>query len=238
MDPELTGCVNDAVAIASSGRWAAVNARIVHYAGTAEVGRHWHFPLFSSLCFQVFNEYLALKKAYYAPSTDDLSLIAWRTRNLLELKVWTVYFCRSERNARRIYEDAGRDGRDIFSALAKWGKATAQPDDWATMAADANTMLLQRASEVGIDDLDGSYKAVRDAAQECGLGDDYALQFKVLSKFAHPTAFQMMAPAKDTSTGPFRDAFFSQGCGLFTAAFVRLEAYLGSDGAPWKVTGE
>jgi hypothetical protein len=82
MDRELTGCVDDAVAIAASGRWAAINERIVHFAGTAAGGRYWHFPLFSSLYFRVFNEYLALKKAYYAPSTDDLSLIAWRARDL------------------------------------------------------------------------------------------------------------------------------------------------------------
>jgi hypothetical protein len=238
MDPELTGCVDDAVAIAASGRWAAVKERIVHYAGTAEAGRHWHFPLFSSLCFRVFNEYLALKTAYYAPSTDDLSLIAWRTRNLLELRVWSAYFCRSEQNARRIYEDVGRDGRDLFSAMAKWGKATAQPEDWTGMFAGANDMLRQQASKVGIDDLDGSYKFVSEAARECGLGHDYALQVKVLSKFAHPTAFQIMAPAKDVTTGPFRDAFFSQGCGLFAAAFVRLETYLSGDDAPWKTPGE
>lgn len=233
MDSELAPSVDYAVSIATSGRWAALNERIVHYAGTPEAGGHLHFPLFGKLVFRVFNEYLALKAAYYEPSTDDLSLIAWRARNLLELRVWAVYFCRDEQSARRIYVDAGWDARDLFKAMTKWGTETAQPEDWTAMFDDADSLLVQRASLVGIDDLDGSYKAVSAAARECGLEAEHALQFKLLSKFAHPTAMQIMG-AMDDGAEQFRDLFFSRGCALFSLTFNRLETYLSSDNPPWR----
>lgn len=237
MDLELTPSVDYAVAIATSGRWAALNSRIVHYAGTPEAGGHWHFHLFSKLVLQVFNEYSLLKTAYYEPSTGDLSLIAWRARNLLELRVWTVYFCRNEESARHIYEDAGRDARDLFKAFTKWGTATNQPEDWAAMFDDVDNVLLKRASLVGIDNLDGSYMAVNAAAKECGLEAGHALQFKLLSKFAHPTAMQIMGAMND-DVEQFRDLFFSQGCALFSLNFDCLETYLSSNDPPLKKTNE
>ena len=234
MEAELIGSINDAAGIASSGRWKTFNERIVYYAGNHKAVKSWHFVLFASIWHQVCSEYHSLKDVYYTPSNNDLSLLAWRARNLLELRIWAVYFCRNEQSARRIYEDAGRDGLDVFKALTTWGKVADQEIDWETKFKDADAMLRERAIEAGIDDLDGTFKAVKDAAQECGLERDYRLQFKVLSKFAHPTAFQLVAPADDPSREPFRDAFFSQGCGLFALTFACLESYLDSDAAVWR----
>ncbi len=233
MDPEITQSVDYAASIATSGRWTALNKQIIYYSGTPEAGGHWHFPLFSKLVFRVFHEYSALKTAYYEPKTDDLSLIAWRARNLLELRIWTVFFCRDEQSARRIYTDAGRDALDMVKAMVKWGKDTAQPDDWAGMFDDADSLLNERAALVGIDGLDGSYKAVSAAAKECGLEAEHALQFKLLSKFAHPTAMQIMGEMDDGAE-QFRDLFFSRGCAVFSLTFDRLESYLSSDDPPWK----
>ena len=234
MDAELIGSVNDAAEIASPGRWKEFNEKIVHSAGNSKPETRWHFALFSSIWDETCSEYLSLKDTYYSPSDKALSLLAWRGRNLLELRIWGAYFCRSEQNARRIYEDAGRDGLDVFKALATWGKVVDQEIDWETRLKDADAMLRERATEAGIDDLDGTYKADRDAAQECGLERDYKLQFKVLPKFAHPTAFQLIAPVDDPSQGSFRDAFFSQGCGLFALTFACLESYLNSSAAQWE----
>ena len=234
MDAELIGSVNDADGIASSGRWKELNEKITYCAGNTKEDKEWHFVLFASIWNQVCSEYHSLKDAYYSPSDNNLSLLAWRARNLLELRIWAVYFCRSEQNARRIYEDAGRDGLDLFKALATWGKVADREIDWETKLKDADAMLRDRATQAGIDDLEGNFKAVRDAADDCGLGRDFKLQFKVFSKVAHPTAFQLLAPADDLSREPFRDAFFSQGCSLFALTFACLESYLNNNAAQWK----
>jgi len=141
MDAELIGSVNDAAGIASSGRWKELNKKIIHCAGNVKAEKQWHFVLFSSIWHQICSEYLFIKDTYYAPSDNDLPLLAWRGRNLLELRIWATYFCRSEQNARRIYEDAGRDGLELFKAVATWGKVADQKSNWETKLKD-NTVQL------------------------------------------------------------------------------------------------
>jgi len=174
----------------------------------------------------LMSEYLQLKRAYEEKQGRGSSLLAWRARNLLELSVWSLYCTQGRENARRLYEDAGRDTRDVFNAFIKWGTARSQPSDWLDPLANANQALLQRADSEGIDSLEGTYKAVSEAAKECGLADNFSLSYKMLSKFAHPTAMQILAGPEDAKEELQRDLFFSQGCLFFTGAFVALEREL------------
>jgi hypothetical protein len=102
---------------------------------------------------------------------------------------------KSRDNARRLYEDAGSDTLDLFAAFKAWGENTAQSTDWLDAFTNAGQDLSQRAALVGIETLDGSYKRVTDASTECAIENHYALSFKMLSKFAHPTAMQILALA-------------------------------------------
>jgi hypothetical protein len=180
------------------------------------------------LVLQCFSEYLLIKDAHAQKQRGDASLLAWRARNILELLVWSMYCAKSKDNARRLYEDAARDVRDVFSAFKAWGEKTAQSTDWLAAFTNAGQDLSQRAALVGIETLDGSYKQVRDASKECGIENHYALSFKMLSKFAHPTAMQILAPHDKERDAQQRDFFFSQGCLFFTGAFAELERVVNS----------
>ena len=227
MDPEFSRLVNEAADIADSGRWAAVNARIEALAANPGTDNAWWVQLFASLCSQNFSEYLSLKRAYENKQDDDAALLAWRARNLLELSVWSTYCAKSRDNARRVYEDAGRDIRGIFDAFIKWGAVTAQATDWLDPIAAAKRDLSQRALAVdGIESLDGPYKPVSNAAKECGIGEHFSLGYKMLSKFAHPTAMRILAPPDEKREAVQRDCFFSQGCLFFTGAFNALEPHI------------
>jgi len=227
MDPECSRLVDEAAAISTSGRWAAVNSRIEALAAQPGPYNAWWVQLFGSLCSQNFGEYLALKRAYENKQNDDAALLAWRARNLLELSVWSTYCAKSRENARRVYEDAGRDVRGIFDAFMKWGAATAQAADWLDPLAAAKHDLAERARlQGGIESLDGPYKQVSEAAKECGIGEHFSLGYKTLSKFAHPTAMRILAPPDDQKKALQRDWFFSNGCLFFTGAFHALEGQL------------
>jgi hypothetical protein len=223
VSPEFAKFVNDAADVKTSGRWSAMNAKIERLAAKPGAGNEWHVQLFGSICYQVLSEYHQLERAYSAES-ENASLLAWRARNLLELSVWSKYFVTSRENARRLYEDAGRDILDLVSAFEKWGRATAQSTDWLDPLASGKQDLSQRATADGIETLEGSYKLVADAAKECGMGDHFAVSFKMLSKFAHPTAMQILAATDEEKHALQRDCFFSQGCLFFTGAFVALES--------------
>ncbi len=229
MHPESLRLVSGAADIKTSGRWEAVNVRIQALAAGPNADNGWWLMLFGSLCYQNFMEYLALKRAYENPQDCDIPIVAWHSRNLLELAVWSIYCAKSQDNARRFYEDMGRDVRDTFDAFTKWGTATAQASDWLNPIAAAKQEFAEQAKCIeGIDSIDGQYKNVRNAAKECGLLHHFDLNFKVLSKFAHPTAMRVMAPpGKDINIQiQFRDCFFGNGCLFFTGAFNALEKQL------------
>jgi hypothetical protein len=223
VNPEFAKHVADAANVKSSGRWAAMNAKIERLAEKPGVGNEWYVQLFGGLCYQVFSEYHLIESAY-GDERQNASLLAWRARNLLELSVWSRYFTNGRKEARRLYEDAGRDVLDMIGAFEKWGQTTAQSSDWLDPLASGKQELSQRAPAEGIETLEGSYKRVADAARDCGMGEHFSLGFKMLSKFAHPTAMQILGPPDETKHALQRDCFFSQGCLFFTGAFVALES--------------
>lgn len=225
MDPEFVRLIEEAANIAASGRWAAVNEQIKCLAENPGADNDWWVQLFGSLCAQVFSEYLFLKRAH-EENCDDVSLLAWRARNLLELSVWCLYCSKSRENARRFYADAGRDVLGLFSAFTTWGAAMAQNPDWFGLFTGAKQDLSQRAASDGIESLDGPYKKVGKAAEESGIGDHFRLSYRMLSKFAHPTAMHILASPDATKIFLQKDCFFSQGCLFFTGAFVALEGQL------------
>lgn len=154
-DPVFSQFVADAANIKASGRWVAMNENIRCLAKNPRGGGNaWHVQLLRALCFQVFSEYRCLQDARAAEHTSP-SLLAWRARNLLELSVWCTYFASSRENARRLYEDAGRDAKNVLDVFEKWGRAAGMPNNWLSPIADGKNDLLRRAEREGIESLDG-----------------------------------------------------------------------------------
>lgn len=227
MDNELSRWVDEANNIGGSGRWAAVNATIEQLCANPGAGNAWWVEVFSSLCASVFSEYLSLKRAYEDPRSEA-SLIAWRARNLLELSVWSIYCSKGTESARRFYADGGRDVVGLFSAFAKWSVATGRESSDVGAVDRAKGELSNRAAAQGIESLEGAYKPVSEAAKEVGMGEHFALSNRVLSKFAHPTAMQIIAAPDEAKTTMQKDMFFSHGCLFFVGAFQSLERQLKS----------
>jgi hypothetical protein len=218
MSPEMKKFVDDAAQIKDSGRWAAMNDAIKALAANPGADNAWQVQLLGGLCYQVFNEYLRLQEAA-RDERPDTSLLAWRARNLLELSVWATYFGRSRANALRLYEDAGRD---VIDLLEKFEKAIKEADTVAAIA-EGKSDLLQRATNEGLQSLDGKFMRVEAAASECGLKDMFGTMNKLLSKFTHPTAMQILGTADEAKRALQRDVFHGLGCLFFVGAFTAVE---------------
>ena len=119
MDPEFSRLVDKAANIAASGRWAAVNERIEHRAANPGADNDQWVQQFASLCLQIFSEYVSLKRAY-KEKLDEVSLLAWRARNLLELSVWCLY-CAKSRETRAVFTRTPDVGYWGFSVLSQSG---------------------------------------------------------------------------------------------------------------------
>jgi hypothetical protein len=96
MDPKFSKLVDDAENIKTSGRWSAVSEEIKRLASNPGADNAWYIKLFVSLCYNVFSEYFLIKTAHAEQHRGDVSLLAWRARNLLELLVWAMYFSKSK----------------------------------------------------------------------------------------------------------------------------------------------
>ena len=199
-----------------------MNERLVCLAKKPTASNAWEVQLLCGLCFQVLSEYRHLRDAHDANGADP-SLLAWRARNLLELSVWSTYIARTRENARRLYEDAGRDAKDVLDVLAHWGEGAGLPVDWLSRIADGKSDLSLRAASEGIESLDDPYLRVEGAAGECGLKDKFKVLNKMLSKFAHPTAMQILGVADEEKQYLQRDTFYALGCCFFLGAFTALE---------------
>ncbi len=222
MSPEMNKFVEDAAKIRTSGRWAVMNEQIGDLAKNSGKDNEWQVQLLGGLCFQVFNEYLRLQEARVAARTDT-SLLAWRARNLLELSVWATYFGRSRENAWRLYQDAGRDAKNLLDVFEQSGRAINPQADWLSVIADGKTDLSRRAATEGIETLEERYLRVEDAAGECGLEHMVKTPNKLLSKFVHPTAMQIVGIADKAKQILQRDMFYGLGCLFFVGAFTALE---------------
>lgn len=221
-DPIFSQFALEATKIKEGGRWAAMNEKIVTFTNNATTGNEWWTELLGSLCFQIFSEFLCLQNAYEKERADP-ALLAWRARNLLELSVWATYFASSVERARRFYEDAGRDAMEALKLFENWGKETGQPTDWLSAISVGQNDLSDLAASVGIADLSGKYMNVSNAAEECGLKEMFSILNKLLSKFAHPTAMQILGELDDKKLSLQREMFFGQGCCFFIGAFNALE---------------
>ncbi len=224
MHPEYAASIDDAASVATSGRWDAVNNRLKRLAARPNSpDEFWYVELLMALCAQVFSEYLLMKRAYEEGDSRDVSALAWRARNLLELSVWTTYCATNRESARRFYEDAARDLNGVWTAFKKWGEATAQGEEWFAPGKGAQEQLLNWARADGIEGATARYTDVAAAAQEVGIGEHFRLFNKVLSKFAHPTAMQILSSPDEVLKSVQRAHFFSRGCVFFVGAFTALE---------------
>jgi hypothetical protein len=211
--------IADAAQIRTSGRVEAFATTLKRLANTSGPNG-WYVELLAGLCGNATSELSLLTKAYEGKL--DPPLLAWRARNLLELSAWSIYCEANKENARRLYEDAGRDVKEIHDLFHDWGTDTEQDASFFVSIAKSDADLAARAASEGIKTLEGQYKAVHEAARETKYRD-FKIGFKLLSKFAHPTAMQIVGLSNAEQTTTQRDQFFGMGCLYFTGAFYALE---------------
>jgi hypothetical protein len=127
---------------------------------------------------------------------------------------------------KRTYEN----NRNGDAALLAWrARNLLELSVWATYCArsrESARSLYQRALSDGIESFERPYERVSAAAVECGIVEQFTLSYKTLSKFAHPTAMQIVATPDDAREALQKDVFYGEGCLFFCGAFNVLERQL------------
>jgi hypothetical protein len=146
----------------------------------------WRSEQIAKLTITVIESAMDLEPAYLC---GRISALAWATRNLLELSIWIDYCNLSDQHAKRFSDDSLRD----LYGLSKAVKTTLEAEAGITSSEldVALSNLSQFAQQWGIASLEDDFKRVSDAAKELGRGAGFQAANKLLSKFAHPTAWSV-----------------------------------------------
>jgi hypothetical protein len=136
----------------------------------------------------------------------SLPYLAWATRSLFELGLWTDYSTRSSANAQRFTQDTVRDFVGLLTAL---GIPNRDRSDSGAALEELQDLLMKVASTLGMEDLNADYTRAYQAARDMGhdWGECYTQVNRVLSKFVHPTALLMNSPVCDEFVHHFSDLF-------------------------------
>lgn len=143
-------------------------------------------------------------------SRPSITVVALLVRNILELRVWTEFCTKSAENAKNFQVDAIRDFDDIVKRILSVD-LSAHPEASGLFKQFADGKAeLEQVLEMG--ELDRPYQDVRKAAKEIGMLPVFNLGFKILSKFAHPTAMVIaMGKLPDERYTSMIDTFIKAG---------------------------
>jgi len=168
-----------------------------------------------------------LDRLLLAHSEGSLAMMAYATRNLLELNIWTAYVLASNDNTKRFAQDWLLDGIGLLEGLEGWhvsygGKAEDLTSTSATLAE-----LKKNRSEWGLDN--AKYLSVSKVGHELGYGNEYDNLFKVYSKLVHPTSWSVLGVEKKLDPKGIQKLLLFRGVyyGGQTLCFIRdhLEKY-------------
>lgn len=125
----------------------------------------------------------------------DYRRLAWATRSLVELKIWTKYIIASKENALALNREYDVDGGNLWKLLKPafdsnegqqlFGRVFSMP------VAELTTQIEQHLDSAGLTGDEG-YKRMAVVAKEVGLEAEYKCTNSILSKFVHATGLSIL----------------------------------------------
>jgi len=162
-----------------------------------------------------------LERAYKEKQTSTL---AWLTRNLLELSVWIQFCNMSPEHAKRFRDDAVRDLYGFSQAVQSLELSETGAEDFELKRSQQH--LSTFAQSWGIHTLGDDYQKVSGAAEEVGRGEIFRGLNKMLSKYAHPTAWAVHSLFSVEADAELRDLFLMDGVEMATDSLTAIRNFI------------
>jgi hypothetical protein len=168
----------------------------------------WHLNVFIGIAHEALKMQFHLKRAY---KERELNYLAWAARNLLELRVWSMYVAKSEQNAWRFHQDQFIDGltsiRSMDKAADKVGR-TVDAEFLRSTAAALRVRLKPLADNAGVTEANG-YLSPKLVAREMGIEGEFDVHNTITSKLLHATGFSVLVAGDELSTTNTMDSCFA-----------------------------
>jgi hypothetical protein len=181
---------------------------------------YFFFEIVRELVDAAIKNFNELRGGYVA---GNLNLIAWASRNLLELTVFTRYVLKSGPNARRFGDDRLVDGCELIIALRELEQfhdpsaPTPGLDDALKRMEDqkvAENVTATRHLEASV------------LAREVGMEQEFRSMNRVSSKLVHPTAWSMLAENAGRSSYPeAKDLLFGTGIAYISQIYMEVRDF-------------
>lgn len=181
---------------------------------------YFFFEIVRELVDAAIKNFNELRRGYV---TGNLNLIAWASRNLLELTVFTKYVLKSGTNAKRFGDDRLVDGCELIIALR-----------------DLEHFYDPSAPRPGLDDALRRTEAQKTAenvtatrhletsalAREVGMEQEFRSMNRVSSKLVHPTAWSTLAENAGRSSYPeAKNLLFATGIAYISQIYMDVKEH-------------
>jgi hypothetical protein len=156
---------------------------------------------------------------------ERITTLAWAVRNILELSVWVDYCNIDIAHATRFREDSARDLLGLTKAIEalhfeKYGTVH------AGLRTAQNDLESFATSVFGMGTLGDDFERVVKAADELGWRKRFLAMNKILSKYAHPTAWAVNAADSIEADAGFREMFLLDGIEMASASLTNIRRFI------------
>jgi hypothetical protein len=183
----------------------------------------WRQEQIEKLGMMVIESAMDLERAYFE---TRITTLAWATRNLLELSIWIDYCNLSNQHAKQFFDDWIRDLYGLSKAVGRVVEVESGQN--ATNLDRALKDLSRFAESTGIRALEDHFKGVYEAARELGRLPEFRAANKVLSKFAHPTAWAVRIATVPGPNAGYFDMFLQDGVFLAMNGIITIRKVIRS----------
>jgi hypothetical protein len=186
----------------------------------ADEANYYFFEIVRELLDASFKNFNQLRRGRV---TGNLNLIAWASRNLLELTIFTKYVLKSGANARRFGDDRLVDGCELITALRDLERhhdptastpglddALKRMEDQKAVEGETATKHLETNALARVVDMEQEFRSVN----------------RVSSKLVHPTTWSTLAENEGMSSYPeAKDLLFALGIAYLSQIYIDVRDY-------------
>lgn len=181
---------------------------------------YYFFEIVRELADAAIKNFNDLRCGYVA---GNLSLIAWASRNLLELTVFTRYVLKSGANARRFGDDRLIDGCELIIAL----RDLEHFYDPSAPTPGLDDALKRMEDQKAAENVTATRHLETSAlAREVGMEQEFRSMNRVSSKLVHPTAWSTLAENASRSSYPeAKNLLFATGIAYISQVYMEIRDY-------------
>jgi hypothetical protein len=154
-----------------------------------EARERWHRVVFKGLLLEAEHGFCNVLEAL---NTGDLRRLAWATRSLMEIKLWSKYVIISEDNARRLDREYDVDLKNIWRVFEPIFSSEPGRAILSQIIPEFDKAVEGRMAELGWTENE-QYTRMKKLATEVGLVKEYETVNTLLSKLVHATGLSILA---------------------------------------------